>query len=347
MLYADVQKRGLTSNHSQYKFLRKENKQIFKHLRRFPILPKDQKISYVNKWDFGDFFLHKISYFVEPQLKVFAYLLMPKQMKTKRVPGILALHEHNDEYKAGKSEVVGLVKDPRYTKLKAVFPDPAHKTPSSKKQFAYGKELCEKGFVVLTPDFIGFEEYRDSNWELDDYYEEPGFVRGYEEMLSEKYLLYGSCLLAKHTHDLYVAISVLTSIKHVDPNNIGVIGHSLGGELASVITAFDKRIKAGVNSCGIFSYEDFENSNRMETANTIIPNFRSDDKDFDFFLGMIPPTPFLSTNGAKDIGSMARELLKVKRENFEAVIHKGGHEFPTDVRKKAYSFLQEKLSQHN
>jgi hypothetical protein len=295
MLYADVQKRGLTSNYSQYRFFRKENKQIFKYLRKFPILPRNQRTSFVNKWDFRKFFLHKISYFVEPQLKVFAYLLIPKRMGTEGVPGILALHEHNDEYKAGKSEVVGLVEDPRYTKLRAVYPDLAHRTPSSKKQFAYGKELCEKGFIVLAPDFIGFEEYRDSNWELNDYYEEPGFLRGYEEMLSEKYLLYGSCLAAKHIHDLYVTVSVLTSIEHVNSDRIGVIGHSLGGEMASIITAFDKRIKTGVSSCGTFSYEDFEKSNRMETANTIIPNFRSDNKDFDFFLDMIPPAPSITS----------------------------------------------------
>ena len=344
MFYADVQKRGLTSNYSQYKFFRKENKRIFEYLRKFPLLPKDQKAVFVSRWDFGKFFLHRISYFAEPQLKVFAYLLVPKRMETKEVPGILALHEHNDEYKAGKSEVVGLVKDPTYTKLKAAYPDPAHRTPHSHKQFAYGKELCEKGFIVLAPDFIGFEEYRDSNWELDDYYEEPGFIRGYEEMLSEKYLLYGSCLLAKHVHDLYVAVSVLTSIEHIDPNKIGVIGHSLGGEIASIITAFDNRIKAGVSSCGTFSYEDFENSNRMETADTIIPNFRSDHRDFDFFLDMIPPKPFLSINGDKDIGPMARKLLRHKRRNFEATFHEGAHEFPSDARNRAYLFLQENLT---
>ena len=139
MFYADVQKRGLTSNYSQYRFFRTENKQIFGYLRKFPILPKNQRISFANKWDFGKFFLHKISYFVEPQLKIFAYLLIPKQMKTKRVPSILALHEHNDECKAGKSEVVGLVRNPRYTKLEAVYPDPAHRTPPSKRPLSPGR----------------------------------------------------------------------------------------------------------------------------------------------------------------------------------------------------------------
>jgi len=347
MFYADVQKRALTSNHSQYRFFRKENEQIFEYFRRFPILPRTQKISFTSKWDFRKFLLHKISYFVEPQLKVSAYLLMPKQ-KNKKVPGILALHEHNDEYKAGKSEVVGLVKNPRYTKLEAVYPDPAHRTPSSKKQFAYGRDLCEKGFIVLAPDFIGFEEYRDNfGPKLNEYYEDPRFLRGYEEMLSEKYLLYGSFLMAKHIHDLYVAVSVLSSIIHVNSAKIGVIGHSLGGEMASIITSFDKRIKAGVSSCGTFSYEDFENSKRMETANTIISNFRFDNKDFDFFLDMVPPTPFLSTNGSKDMwfGSRARTLLTKKRKNFEVVYHEGGHEFPSDVRNKAYSFLQKNLTQ--
>jgi hypothetical protein len=345
MLYAEVQKRKLTSDYSQYKFFRKENNRIFEYLRRFPILPRSQRASFFNMWDFGRFFLHKISYLVEPQLKVYAYLLVPKQMDARVGPGILALHQHNDEYKAGKSEVIGLVEDPAYTKLRAVHPDPSHKTPKSKRQFAYGKELCERGFVVLAPDFIGFEEYRDSNWELDDYYSEPGFIRGYEEMLSEKYLLHGSCLLAKHIHDLYVAVSVLTSIDNVDSGKIGVIGHSLGGEMASMIMAFDSRVKAGVSSCGTFSYEDFETSNRMETAETIIPNFRSDNRDFDFILDMIPPKPFLSINGEKDIGSAGQKLLKKRRENFEVAFHKGGHEFPSGERNRAYSFLQKNFGQ--
>lgn len=337
-MYADIQKRELTKNYSQYSYFRKENESIFEYLKKFPKLPKDVNLNFIQDWEFPNFHLSKISYYTEPEVKVFAYLLLPNEQNDKK-PGILALHQHNDEYKAGKSEVIGLVKNPRYTKLEAVLPKPDHETPASRQQFAYAQELCEKGFVVLAPDFLSFEEYRD----LDEYFEEPGFIRGYEELISAKYLLYGSCLLAKHLHDAYVAVSVLLKIKEVDTNNLGVIGHSLGGEIGSILTAFDRRIKAGVSSCGTICYVDFEAKNRMETAETIIPGFRADQKDFDFFLDMIPPTAFMATNGLTDITVQGKNLLDKPRENFQVIKFRGGHEFPKRIREKAYTFLEETL----
>ncbi len=330
MEYSAVQDRAFTKDVDQYQHHRRENAQLFEYLKKFPLMPESLDISYVDLWDFHSFNLHKIQYCVEPTLSIFAYLLVPKNLKS-RVPGILALHDHNDEYKAGKSETIGLVQNPEYTKLEAVLPDPNHITPKSHSQFAYAKNLCERGFVVLAPDFIGFEEYRD----VSDYYDEPGFIRGFEEMLSSKYLLYGSCLMAKHLHDLYVAVSVLTSVKQVEPEKIGVIGHSLGGEMASILAAFDNRIKAGAVSCGFVSYEAFEKSGRMETAEAIIPNFRADKHDFNFFLNMIPPTPFLLTHDARDSAHLSTEVKK----NLKIFEHNRGHAFPETARERAYEFL--------
>jgi cephalosporin-C deacetylase-like acetyl esterase len=178
---------------------------------------------------------------------------------------------------------------------------------------------------------MGFEEYR----EVSDYYDEPGFIRGFEEMLSSKYLLYGSCLMAKHLHDLYVAVSVLTSLEQVESEKIGVIGHSLGGEMASILAAFDNRVKLGAVSCGFVSYEAFERSGRMETAEIIIPNFRADKHDFDFFLNMIPPRPFLLIHDARYSAHLSAETKK----NIKIFEHDRGHTFPETARERAYQFL--------
>lgn len=334
MEYGAVQNRAFTEDVSQYQQHRRENALLFKYLKKFPLVPESPNVKYVDSWDFHSFDLHKIQYCVEPDLSVFAYLLVPKNLNTN-TPGILALHEHNDEYNTGKSETIGLVQNPEYTKLEAVPPDPTHEPPESHKQFAYARELCEQGLIVLAPDFIGFEEYREVN----DYYNEPGFLRGYEEMLSSKYLLYGSCLLAKHLHDLYVAVSVLVSIDQVDSNRIGVIGHSLGGEMASLLTAFDSRIKAGAASCGFVSYDAFEKSGRMESPEAIIPNFRADGLDFDFFLNMIPPTPFLLTHDARDTAKFPNYTWG----HLNVFEHDSGHAFPDSARKRAYTFLRDNL----
>ncbi len=337
MLYSDIQKRQFTTDYAQYSHFRKENAQILTYFKKFPLLAKELKISFINKWDFKTFWLHKISYFVEPELNIFAYLLIPKNKKGK-LPGILALHQHNDEFKAGKSEVVGLVKNPEYMKVEAIPPDPNYETP--RKSFAYGKELCEEGFVVLVPDFIAFEEYRDPNYSLDGSWND---VREYEEALSMKYLNYGSCLMIKHLHDAYVGISVLSSLNEVYSQKIGAIGHSLGGEVTTILSAFDSRIAAAVSSCGTLSYEDVEARNYLETSETIIPGFRGDNLDFDYFLNLIPPTRFLATAGASDKTVTGKHFLSKKRKNFIFVPFEGGHSFPEKIRRRAYDFLIDNL----
>jgi len=337
MLYSDIQDRKLTADHNQYVHFRKENISILQYFKKFPLLPKDIGISYIDKWDFKTFWMHKISYFVEPKLKIYAYLLIPKRA-TGKLPGVLALHQHNDEFKAGKSEVVGLVKNPEYMKVEAISPDSTHQTP--RKPYAYGKELCEKGFVVLVPDFISFEEYRDPDYSLEGSWRD---VRFFEELIAMKYLNYGSCLMIKHLHDAYVGVSVLSSIAEVNPQKIGVIGHSLGGEIATILTAFDSRIVAAVSSCGTLCYDDIEVSNAPETAETIIPGLRGDGKDFDFFLDLISPTNFLATAGTRDKTITGKQLLSKKRKNFETITFDGGHMFPEDIRKKSYDFLKKKL----
>ena len=195
--------------------------------------------------------------------------------------------------------------------------------------------------MVLAPDFLSFEAYRDSGSRDDpDYYQVPDtqFLRGFEQMVSQKYLLYGSTLAAKHLHDTVVEISVLTSRQEVAGEGIGVIGHSMGGLFTSLLAAFDDRVLAGVSSCGTFSYDRYEWSNRMETADTILPGFRADGHDLDYVLDAIPPTPFFATYGSDETNT-GEELLDGDRKNFTSVRFEGGHGFPSTVREQAYDFL--------
>jgi dienelactone hydrolase len=341
-MYGAIQERDLTGP-DQYTHQRSGSGPLCEYLGRFPQLPTDPDPDIVDEWEFEDFVLRKLEYAVEPKLRVEAYLLVPDGVdKATPAPGVLALHEHNDEYLAGKSETVGLVEDPEYTYLRAVHPDPSHEPPDAKRQFAYGRDLVKRGYVVLAPDFLSFETYRDSGSQDDpDYYDIPEtqFLRGFEQMVSQKYLLYGSTLAAKHLHDVVVAVSVLTGLREVAGQGIGVIGHSQGGPFASLLAAFDDRIEAGVSSCGTFSYDRYEWSNRMETADTILPGFRADGYDFDYLLDAIPPTPFLATYGSEEMNN-GEEFLETDRNQFTAIRFEGGHGFPTAVRERAYDFLE-------
>jgi len=74
---------------------------------------------------------------------VTAYLLIPDVVDKN--PAVLVNHQHNGERHLGKSEVCGLAGNPLQ---------------------AFGPVLAQKGFVVLSPDSICFEELCCQNLNL-------------------------------------------------------------------------------------------------------------------------------------------------------------------------------------
>ena len=109
--------------------------------------------------------------------------------------------------------------------------------------------------------------------------------------------------------------------------------------MAIVLATFDSRIRVGASSSGALSYDAFEQNGRMETAEVVIPSFRADGHDFDFFLDMIPPTPFLLAYG-KEYPS---HHMVSRRSELEILSFEGSHELPKDVRESVYSFLTSHL----
>ena len=93
----------------------------------------------------------------------------------------------------------------------------------------WAHELAELGFVCLIIDYplLHTQEYRTDPYEL-------GYV---------------SCTMAGVANHRR-GVDTLQSLPFVNPNQIGVIGHSLGGHNALFLAAFDQRIKAIVSSCG-------------------------------------------------------------------------------------------------
>ncbi len=82
----------------------------------------------------------KVWFWSEPHEPVGAYLLLPNGADFP-APAVLCLHQHAGQFHLGKSEPVGLAGDP---------------------DMAYARELAERGYVTITPDFKGFEERRDT-----------------------------------------------------------------------------------------------------------------------------------------------------------------------------------------
>ena len=267
-----------------------------------------------------------VRYNVEEQERVDAWLLVPDVSKKKN-PSVIAIHEHAGEYYLGKSEPAGLSKDSMYH---------------------YGLDLCLRGYVVLCPDHLGFEDRRPKEYER---YENTHIQDGgYERFLFCKYISEGSTLQAKYLSDLVRGIDLLESLDFVDKNKIGAIGHSLGGQETLWLTWYDERIKAAVCSCGIGQLKTiFRN---MINHNFAMFTFGlSKICDISDLVCDIAPRPFMMINGSRDglfpIDGVEEIISEAKRKyqslqaenNFYSIIFEGGHCFPDDAKREAYAWL--------
>src|SRR5690606_3682235 len=148
---------------------------------------------------------YTISFTPAFQEDVTAYLYIPRMVeKGKKNPAMLVLHGTGA---LGKRLVDG-------------------ESPSANR--AQAKELAERGYVVIAPDYPSMGEQKDYDFDNDRY--ESGTMKA----------------IFNHIR----CIDLLTAREDVDPERIGVLGHSLGGHNSMFIGAFDTRLKVIVSSCG-------------------------------------------------------------------------------------------------
>jgi dienelactone hydrolase len=300
---------------------------LIRRLGRFPEhVPLDLKVE--NTTEEAGYTRSLVSYAVETQERITAWLLTPRgNPPSQGWPAILAIHQHGGQYDLGKSEPAGLMGNP---------------------QSAYGLELCQRGYVVLAPDQLCFEdrrpakEVRESNPMLD------GF--GYERFEATRLLLFGSCLQAKYLHDLTCGLDVLTSLPMVNASKIGAIGHSLGGQETLWLTWYDSRIAAGVSSCGFDLLRAILRDGITHNLAAYVPDMLAI-CDMDGLVTALAPRPFMLTAGETDpifpidgvrtLAAKAQEAYEQAGapDRFRARIFPARHSFPDDVRQEAYAFL--------
>lgn len=292
-----------------------------------PSGPLDPEI--VEQVEEKDFTREKIIY-NSGQEKVPSYLLLPTS-DNRPFPGVVAIHQHNLEFQLGKSEVIGLRGNP---------------------DMAYGRELAERGFVVIAPDLKCFEERRPSPEERKT---NPSFQNGaYERFVFCRYLLEGSTLQARYLFDLSRAVDYLQQREEVDPERIGVIGHSLGGQEALFLMSFDERIKVGVASCGTSLWRLMIEKRISHNFAAYLPGILKIG-DFDHIFKLIYPRalmliagekdPLFPIQGVKKIGEVLTKLYQKAKvpDRFKLFIHPQDHCFPPSVRELAYKWLEKWL----
>jgi pimeloyl-ACP methyl ester carboxylesterase len=274
------------------------------------------------------FIRYNILFTVEKNEVLPLYLYIPIQRGTpKKLPAMLVLHETDP---MGRKAVDG---------------------QGNKANRAHARELAQRGYIVIAPDFPSFGDQKDYNFETDRY--QSGTMKG----------------IFNHIR----CIDLLQSRVDVDPNAIGVIGHSLGGHNSIFVAAFDDRIKVAVSSCGWTQFEFYSIGQAAEkkyggrlgpwAQTRYMPLLQTKyqlDSDripfnFDKAIAAIAPRAFFSVSPLRDSNfdykGVEAGILKVKPvydslgvpDNLQVRYPNAEHDFPVESRKEAYAFIDKIL----
>jgi dienelactone hydrolase len=170
----------------------------------------------------------RISYPSQEGDQIPAFLLLPDG----RAPfaAVLVHHQHHGQRHLGKSEVCGLVGD--------FFQ-------------AFGPALAKQGIVVLAPDSICFEDRRSNRTGIEP--DDADVEQHYNEMCYR--LLQGDTLMHKVLSDSAQAISRLRAHSLIDPERVGILGHSYGGNTVLFHGALDEHIRFACASGAACTYQ--------------------------------------------------------------------------------------------
>lgn len=260
------------------------------------------------------------------RLPVFLYIPIQSGV-VKRLPAMLVLHGTDP---LGKRVVDG---------------------QGGKPNRAHARELAQRGYVVIAPDYPSFGDMKDYDFETDRY--DSATMQG----------------IFNHMR----CIDLLQKRNDVDPNKIGVVGLSLGGHNSMFVAAFDSRIKVAVSASG---WTQFEYYNIGDEAIKLYggrlgpwaqtrymplwtTKFGLDGKNlpfnFDEVISAIAPRSFFSVSplndrnfdvkGVREGIAKARPTYRnFKAENMLQVRYPdAGHDFPIQNRKEAYAFVDKVL----
>lgn len=222
--------------------------------------------------------IESLTYEVELEDRVPALLLVPNGVDASQpAPAIAAWHQHAGQWHLGKSELVGLVGNPM------------HHT---------GVALVKKGYVVLCPDALCFEERQDPTGILKD--------RDYEQFEFLRYLVSGKCLAWKMILDMRRAVDYLCSRPEVQDDRIGCYGHSMGSTSTWLVGPWEPRLKVLVGNCSLPTTAGIHKHHLLHCFANYIPGFYQYG-DHPEIAALIAPRALHLNLGESDKGSPIEE----------------------------------------
>ncbi|MBK8506542.1 MAG: alpha/beta fold hydrolase [Saprospiraceae bacterium] len=211
----------------------------------------------------------------------------------------------------------------------------------------YARELAERGYVVIAPDYPSFGDLENFDFTTTRY--ASGTMAA---------IFYHMC-----------CVDLLTQRNDVDQNKIGVIGHSLGGHNAMFLGAFDDRLKIIISSCGWTQMEFYDvGPSALEryggrlgpwAQDRYMPRIRDvysldgHELPFNFheIVALLAPRLFFSNSPLNDsnfaVSGVVKGIEEVKEvyqlydaeKNLVVRYPEAEHDFPIEIRMEAYQTI--------
>jgi dienelactone hydrolase len=322
--------------------------------------PCDPRAEAVERVDRGDYVQERIYFNTTPDIRVPAYVLVPKRAR-RPAPGIVALHDHGGFYFWGKEKLLEL--------------DDEHPVLADfKRQYYAGRsiatDLARAGYVVVVIDMFYWGERRlllpddPPDWRERPRSITPERIAAFNRRSSEgEQLVARSIYAAGFTWagvmywDDIRTVDYLASRPEVDPARIGCVGLSMGGLRTVHLAALDDRIKAAV---AVGWMTSFPPQLKRHVRNTIgftklVPGLYKH-LDYPDVAALAVPTPLLVINGSKD-ALFEPSGVQASFEKLAACYKKAGapdrvrtrlydtpHEFNAEMQTEAWGWLAKHLS---
>jgi dienelactone hydrolase len=328
---------------------------VFEHLFYDPptVAPQPQLIRRTDK---GDYVEEYLTFQTAPDVRVPAYVLIPKRAKLP-APGLVALHSHDGVYLWGKEKLVENERE--------------HPVLTEFKQRAYGgksiaAELARQGYVVITTDMFYWGERRMI---LDD---DPAALRERslgltreeinafnrrssqnEQLVARSLFTAGVSWPGVVLRDDLRALDYLAARPEVDKNRLGCVGLSVGGYRSFMLAALDERIKAAV---AVGWMTSLPAQIKQHVVNSIGFSFHLIGLyrylDFPDLAALVAPRALLVINGSQDrlfapegvkaaFDKIARCYAKAGvRERQRCRLYDAPHEFNLEMQAEGWEWLK-------
>jgi Glucuronyl esterase, fungi len=281
--------------------------------------PLDMRVEREEEVKDGAYIRRLISYAAEPGGRVPAYLLIPKSVLDSKRRAAAVLCPHPTDAKLGHKIVVGLGGQPNRQ---------------------YAAELAARGYVTLAPSYPLLADYNPDLKAL-------GYQSG----------------TMKAVWDNMRGLDLLETLPFVRKGPVATIGHSLGGHNSVYTAVFDNRIRVVVSSCGLDSYRDYKNGDiRGWTSDRYMPKLlayrdKLEEIPFDFheMIGALAPKVCFVSAPMKDdnfkwqsvdrVIASAKQVYRLYGKESNLIVEHPDctHDFPDEMRQKAYQLIDQHL----